>query len=68
VGTSGAVLGVDIAEGLLDLARERAAEMGVAIEYVCADAQTYTITGGYDAVFSRFGVKFSLSLLRPSPT
>jgi SAM-dependent methyltransferase len=54
----GEVVGVDISEPLLALARERAA--GVAdLRFERADAQTATFAGPpFDVVFSRFGVMF----------
>ncbi len=56
VGTGGRVIGVDIAAGLLDLARRRAVHLAQA-EFVQADAQTVTLpTSSADGVFSRFGV------------
>lgn len=54
----GAVLGVDVAEPLLEIARRRAP--GVAgLEFRRADAQTFAFEpGAFDGAFSRFGVMF----------
>ena len=58
VGAGGAVIGVDLSEPLLAIARRRSA--GVAgLDFLQADAQTYSFEpGGFDAAFSRFGVMF----------
>lgn len=58
VSPGGAVTGADISRPLLDLARRRAE--GVAgVSFLEADAQTYPFEpGGFDGVFSRFGVMF----------
>jgi SAM-dependent methyltransferase len=64
VGSGGRVLGVDLSEPLLGLARLRAAdagpEAGVApVDFVQADAQTAAFAqGAFDAAYSRFGVMF----------
>ncbi|HSS03197.1 MAG TPA: methyltransferase domain-containing protein [Kofleriaceae bacterium] len=59
VGPDGRVLGVDISEPLLAIARRRAAAAGVdRAEFVTADAQTHAFAPGHDAVYSRFGVMF----------
>ena len=58
VGASGSVLGADISAPMLEVARRRAAELGLAqIRVVQADAQTYGFEPA-DAAFSRFGVMF----------
>jgi SAM-dependent methyltransferase len=55
----GEVVGVDVSEPFLDLAREEAAEAGVAnVEYRLGDAQIADLGGPYDYVFSRMGVMF----------
>ncbi len=56
----GQVLGVDISEPMLRLARELAADEGLNnVEYQQADAQTYSFDpAAYDAMISRFGVMF----------
>ena len=74
---TGSVLGVDISDLLIDVARQRAAThaaehpAAAPISFVVADAQTADMTtlaakatgrngafGGFDVVFSRFGVMF----------
>lgn len=56
----GRVLGVDISEPMLGLARELAADEGLTnVEFTQADAQTYSFEPAtYDAIISRFGVMF----------
>jgi len=56
VGPGGAVLGVDISQPLLALARDRAHAKNVRFEE--ADASTYSFKPEYDLIFSRFGVMF----------
>ena len=59
VAPGGAVLGVDISRGLLQVADRRAAERGLQARFVAADAQTSDFGGErFDAAFSRFGVMF----------
>jgi SAM-dependent methyltransferase len=58
VGAGGGVVGVDLSLQLLQLARERAREAGVAIDFVEADAATATFAERFDRAFSRFGVMF----------
>lgn len=56
------ILGVDISEPLLKVARARLADMpgtGKKIDFVKADAATYSFEKGwFDGLFSRFGVMF----------
>ncbi|ETW13142.1 UbiE/COQ5 family methyltransferase [Roseivivax marinus] len=55
-GPNGAVLGLDLSEPLLELAR---AQGGEGIEYLRADAQVADLgEGRFDTVLSRFGVMF----------
>jgi len=56
----GSVLGVDVSEPLLALARARADKAGYAqVRFELGDAQTYPFAPGrFNAVFSRFGVMF----------
>lgn len=56
----GAVLGVDVSEELLAVARKRCAEAGLPnVTFVLADAQVYRFSQGYfDVCISRFGVMF----------
>jgi SAM-dependent methyltransferase len=60
VGTRGNVHGVDVAEGLLAVARRRATEAGLGqVDLLQADAQDHGFpASSYDVVLSRFGVMF----------
>jgi len=60
VGPEGAVLGLDISRPMLEVARRRAAEAGLAhVRFVEADAQVHALEqGAFDGIFSRFGVMF----------
>lgn len=60
VGPDGSVRGVDIAEAMLERARERAAREDASnVSFVQADVQAYDLgTAAYDRAFSRFGVMF----------
>ena len=60
VGAGGAVLGVDISAPQLEVARRRAHDAGAAqVNFTEADAQVHAFdAGGWDGVFSRFGVMF----------
>lgn len=54
------VTGIDIAEGMLDAAKEIAAEKGLDIDYRLADAEDLPFADGqFDAVISTFGVMFA---------
>lgn len=54
------VTGADIATELLDVARDRAREEGLPIEYVVGDAERLPFEDGeFDAVVSTFGVMFA---------
>jgi SAM-dependent methyltransferase len=58
VGAAGHVLGVDVSEPMLARARTRVADRAT-VALVRADAQTHAFApGGFDAVYSRFGVMF----------
>jgi SAM-dependent methyltransferase len=58
VGETGSVLGVDVSEPMLAEARKSAAGMAQ-VSFESADAQSHEFTpGGYDRIFSRFGVMF----------
>jgi SAM-dependent methyltransferase len=55
----GQVIGVDVSEPFLDLARAEAEEAGVAnVEYREGDVQIADLDGPFDYVFSRMGVMF----------
>jgi SAM-dependent methyltransferase len=59
VGPEGEVVGVDVSEPFLDLAREEAAAQGLDnIDYRFGDVQIADLGGPYDYVFSRMGVMF----------
>lgn len=60
VAPAGQVLGVDISEPMLEVARRRGGEAGAAnVSFLAADAQTQAFPpGGFDLAFSRFGVMF----------
>ena len=59
VGPEGRVVGVDVSEPFLDLAREEAAAQGLDnIDYRFGDVQIADLGGPYDYVFSRMGVMF----------
>jgi SAM-dependent methyltransferase len=55
----GRVVGVDLSGGMLDVARARADEAGLAIELEQADAQVHPFeAGAFDVAISSFGVMF----------
>jgi SAM-dependent methyltransferase len=59
VGPKGRVTGIDISAPMLDVARLRARDAGLAnVEFIEADAQVESFRGAYDVLFSRFGVMF----------
>lgn len=59
VGPGGQVLGVDVSEPLLAIARRRAAAAGIAgARFVAADAQIHAFEPDHHGVYSRFGVMF----------
>ena len=59
VGPEGGVLGLDISAPMLEVARSRAETAGLRnLTFHEADAQTASLPGDRDAVFSRFGVMF----------
>lgn len=58
VGPGGHVLGVDISEQLVEIARA-SVPAGAPVEFRCADAATAPLpAGSFDLLFSRFGVMF----------
>lgn len=62
VGADGQVLGLDLSAVMLGRARERAERAGLSnLEFRNADAQTESLGGGFDLLFSRFGVMFFAS-------
>jgi ubiquinone/menaquinone biosynthesis C-methylase UbiE len=59
VGPEGEAVGVDCAENFIDAARKEAAEARLEnASFFVADAQTGSLGGPYDQVFSRFGTMF----------
>ncbi len=64
VGPAGRVLGIDVAAPLLELARARAADEGLAnVEFRLGDAtRTGLSDGGFDAVVCVFGVFFAADM------
>jgi ubiquinone/menaquinone biosynthesis C-methylase UbiE len=66
VGPAGRVLGIDLAEPLLEMARARAAREGLAnVEFRYGDATRTTLPdGGFDAVICVFGVFFATDMPR----
>lgn len=58
VGSSGDVLGVDISEPMLAVARARAESSGSQIKFIQADAAHHAFEPRFDLVFSRFGTMF----------
>lgn len=59
LGDRGECVGVDISAPMLDMARERAARLGVAARFVQADVQTHRFApASIDHFASRFGVMF----------
>lgn len=64
VGPAGRVLGIDLAEPLLEMARARAAREGLAsVEFRYGDAtRTALPAGGFDAVICVFGVFFATDM------
>lgn len=61
IGPAGHVIGMDVAEPLLQLARKRAARDGLAnVDFRCADAiHTGLRSGSFDAVVCVFGIFFA---------
>lgn len=59
-GSTGSVVGVDVSQPMLEVARERARARGFShLRFVEADAQVGDLgRAAYDAVYSRFGVMF----------
>lgn len=59
-GPEGRVVGIDLSDPMLEVARRRAAVAGLDnVSFVAGDAQTYEFGGSeYDVVVSRFGVMF----------
>jgi SAM-dependent methyltransferase len=59
VGAEGEAVGMDVSEPFVELARQEAAEAGLAnVSYRVGDVQIADLGGPYDYVFSRMGVMF----------
>jgi len=58
VGSGPEVLGVDVSEPMLDVARQLARSAGAPIQFLAADAARHPFNGTFDLAFSRFGVMF----------
>ena len=58
VGSGGRVTGLDLSAPMLGLARRRAEDQGVDVDFVQGDAQTTSFDRPFDVVVSRFGVMF----------
>jgi ubiquinone/menaquinone biosynthesis C-methylase UbiE len=58
VAPGGLVTGIDLSAPMLGVARRRAEEQGMDIDFVQRDAQTASFDQPFDVVVSRFGVMF----------
>jgi SAM-dependent methyltransferase len=58
VGPGGRVIGLDLSAPMLEVARRRAEEQGIDVDFVQCDAQTASFDEPFDVVVSRFGVMF----------
>jgi SAM-dependent methyltransferase len=59
LGGEGEAVGVDVSEAMIDVARARALQAGLAARFVAADAQEHPFEpAAYDTFISRFGVMF----------
>ena len=58
VGPGGRVTGLDLSAPMLEVARRRAEEQGIDVDFVQGDAQTASFDQPFDVVVSRFGVMF----------
>lgn len=59
VGANGSVVGVDVSQPLLELARKRATSANLNVDFIEADAGAAVFPGSpFDAAFSRFGIMF----------
>jgi SAM-dependent methyltransferase len=57
VGPRGAVVGLDVSEGMLALAKQRGAGLGQ-LRFALGDAAEYVADAPFDLIYSRFGVMF----------
>ena len=58
VGPGGRVTGLDLSSPMLGMARRRAEELTIDVDFVHGDAQTDSFDQPFDVVVSRFGVMF----------
>jgi SAM-dependent methyltransferase len=58
VGAKGTVRGIDISRPMLEVARQRAKDASLPIDFTEADVSAHRFGREYDLVFSRFGVMF----------
>lgn len=58
VSPDGAVVGVDVSPQMLAVARARARDTGLPVEFLEADAGVVTFSQPFDAAFSRLGIMF----------
>ncbi len=58
IGDTGRVIGVDVSEPMIELARQRAQAAGSPISFITQDASTHRMDQPVDAILSRFGVMF----------
>src|SRR5579864_8275758 len=58
VAPGGRVSGLDLSASMLGVARLRAAEQGIDVDFVQGDAQVASFDEPFDVVLSRFGVMF----------
>ncbi len=58
VGPGGHVTGLDLSAPMLEVARTRAVERGIDVDFVMGDAQTASFDRPFDVVIGRFGVMF----------
>jgi len=58
VGPGGRVTGLDLSAPMLEVARRRAEEQGIDMDFVQGDAQAASFDQPFDVVVSRFGVMF----------
>jgi SAM-dependent methyltransferase len=58
IGPAGRVTGVDLSAPMLGVARRRAVEQGIDVDFVQGDAQITSFDHLFDVVMSRFGVMF----------
>jgi SAM-dependent methyltransferase len=59
LGPKGTIVGIDVSQPMIALAKQRAHRESVPPRFLCADAQTYAFdANSFDMIISRFGVMF----------